>query len=255
MFKKIVILGDSFTYGHGCKDRVWFHSKTENKIMGDMAQFKQGPSKFCWPARLAKDFPKTQVINLSMPGLDNQGMLTALLVNPEAYQDADLIIMSTTVADRMLIRDGTLGQWTDFYGLANTVAMDHVLRYGVIASAAHAGTDLLGDLNSRDAFAKFMAFCHHDGRSTQTAWSAVLGVAAIAKTQKAVFAWAPPGYCAASRHNEVIPTSLYRQLTNIHDFVGRTPEYLAEDEHANELGHLVYYKEALLPELKKLYHG
>lgn len=255
MFKKIIAIGDSFTYGHGCSDRIWHYSEKEGRQVGDLAVLKGGPSEYAWPSLLQKDYPESKVYNLSMPGLDNLGMLTKLLAYPGAYRDADLIILSTTVADRMLIRDNKshwLSEWNAHPLNYNLINWDTIDRKGTVV-----GPSVINDNNwmneqSYQAFVNYLAYCHHDGRNIQTAWATVLSVYAVATAENAKFIWAPPGYCAANQNAKVLPNINCEKIDNLHDYVFNRNELLAEDRHANNLGHAEYYRNVMLPTIEKL---
>ena len=77
---RVIVLGDSFTFGHGCSDRVYYYDEDLKKFVGDITPMNQCiPSEYCWPALLQKEFPRLKVHNLSQPGHCNQGMFRDLL--------------------------------------------------------------------------------------------------------------------------------------------------------------------------------
>ena len=62
---RVIVLGDSFTFGHGCSDRVYYYDEDLKKFIGDIKLVKQCiPSEYCWPSLLQKEFPSLKVYNL-----------------------------------------------------------------------------------------------------------------------------------------------------------------------------------------------
>lgn len=90
--KNILVLGDSFSYGHGCSDRETV----------DTLHYK--PSDYCWPSLLANDLSPDEynIINLSKPGNSIMGVFNDLLNHSGPV---DMLIFGVTSFDRLLIAD------------------------------------------------------------------------------------------------------------------------------------------------------
>lgn len=113
--KRIVILGDSYTYGHGCSDRVYYRDEAANIIGNKDHLMNSGPSEYCWASLLQKDFPDFKIRNLSRPGNSNQSMFRNLceFLQDKNNFDIDMILFMGTLTDRIDIGDtkGNLQPW------------------------------------------------------------------------------------------------------------------------------------------------
>lgn len=115
--KKIVVLGDSFTYGHGCSDRVFYKDAHTKEFVGSRDNLiKNSPSQYCWASLLQRDYTNLQVYNLAEPGNSNQSMFRNLceFLQDDSNFDIDMILFMGTLTDRMDIGDtkGNLQSWT-----------------------------------------------------------------------------------------------------------------------------------------------
>ena len=70
MINKILVFGDSFNYGHGCSDRMFYYDHKTKKMIGN-ALPENVPSQFSWPSLLQNDYPNIQVYNFANPGRAN----------------------------------------------------------------------------------------------------------------------------------------------------------------------------------------
>ena len=88
--KNILVLGDSFSYGQGCLDRL------------EPDTFIHPPSMYSWPSLLAKDLIKFsyRIINKSRFGNSIIGMFDNLL---DYKEPIDMIIFAVTSFERILI--------------------------------------------------------------------------------------------------------------------------------------------------------
>ena len=117
---RVIILGDSFTFGHGCSDRIYYYDEDLKEFVGDLTTIKRGiPSEYCWGSLLQKEFTNLTVYNLSQPGHCNQGMFRNLLdfyVHFDFFNSNDLIIFNGTHSDRIEVRtiyhEDQVGSWS-----------------------------------------------------------------------------------------------------------------------------------------------
>ena len=105
MYKRLVVFGDSFTYGHGladCHEEPYFPGKQ--------------PSKLGWPQILANTLNIPDVLNLSFPGCSNR-YITHAIVNYSKFNKDDLVLVQFTFPFRDFYFDKhtnikTIGLWT-----------------------------------------------------------------------------------------------------------------------------------------------
>jgi len=71
----VIVIGDSFAFGHGCKDRTYFYDPDLKEYIGTPDFMYKGPSEYCWANLLQQEFKdKIKVINKAFPGRSMQGM-------------------------------------------------------------------------------------------------------------------------------------------------------------------------------------
>lgn len=80
--RRIAVVGDSFTFGQGCP---------RGAIFADLLE-----------ARLTADGPRTEVLNLSRPGLDSEGY--AVLVEEALLYDPEVVVVSLSPNDASAVR-------------------------------------------------------------------------------------------------------------------------------------------------------
>lgn len=106
MTKRIIIIGDSFTFGHGCSDRMYYYDNNTKSFVGDPTNFIiPKPSEYCWPALLQQRYPDLNVINLAHPGNCNQSMFRNLTTffETENHNPDDIVMFHGTYSDRLEI--------------------------------------------------------------------------------------------------------------------------------------------------------
>lgn len=105
MYNRLVVFGDSFTYGHGLPD-----CHREPYYPGKL------PSKLGWPVTLAKTLQIPEVLNLSYPGCSNR-YITHAIVDYNKFENDDLVLIQFTFPFRDFYFDKytnrkTIGSWT-----------------------------------------------------------------------------------------------------------------------------------------------
>ena len=96
---KIVIAGDSFTYGQGCKDRISFYKISTRQWIENFT-WDQPPSEYSWPSLLQKHYPEHEIINLAKPGVDNTYICKSIL---DHIDTADIVFFASTAMGRMQV--------------------------------------------------------------------------------------------------------------------------------------------------------
>lgn len=258
--RRIIILGDSFTYGHGCSDREYFFDEKVNRWVGDYKEFLSGPSNYAWPSLLQQYFPNLEIINLAYPGRCNQGIFRDLFkfyTNNDPCE-GDIIIFNGTFTDRIEI--------------ASEPSTDPP-RVPISWCVAQ---DPDTDENSKSSeyrLAKKLYLIHlyHDAIGKNLSMTALMGAYGYAIANNIEFYWDwpiilpfPNGERCAGTYDdsvwETIPKAL--QDTNIEhimtfDFSGnRNNEFnhscRSPDFHVNDKGHSIYFDKQILPMIERL---
>jgi hypothetical protein len=258
--KNILVLGDSYIFGHGCRDRV--HWIDENGVeYGDPINLYNNPSEFAWPSLLANRYPeKVNVYNLSMPGIDNLSLVSALnnfLDNSRV--NVDLIIFNTSPAGRMLVANTTDNSYRDTPFLRNIIDLkDETKSVNWQVFRESKPLALRGGPHTEETFLKFAGLYYHDGLGVQMAMSSVLSAYSISQLLGVKFIWMSPAYCAAAMNMPLFPTKIRNVLTghqsiHIADFQRRDmKKYSAEDGHSNEQCHEDYFNEVVKAKIASL---
>jgi hypothetical protein len=98
---KIVISGDSFTYGQGCKDRISFFQKSTNRWIENFNSHHAPPSEYAWSSLLKKQYPEIEIVNVARPGADITYICQSIL---DHIYDADIVFFGATSLNRMQIQ-------------------------------------------------------------------------------------------------------------------------------------------------------
>ena len=239
---RVIILGDSFTFGHGCSDRIYYYNEDLKEFVGDptpMLQFI--PSEYCWPGLLQKDFPKVEVFNLSQPGHSNQGMFRNLLefYSRDAYIANDLIMFNGTFSDRIEIRShlgkDEVGNW--IMGSGYMTIMENFKEY-------------------TSAQKDYIKYLYHEKIGFNLTVSSLLGAYGYATSNNHSFLYSTPIsspemllHTTKIFPNRIIPIIWY-------DFSGKNNYECnvtcqAKDKHINERGHQIYYEKEIKPRIQQ----
>lgn len=97
--KRILVLGDSITFGHGCQDRQYYWDYDKQCYIGDPTTFT-GPSAHCWAQHIQNELGYS-VVNIARSGNNNTHLawqcLQAVQENKEKF---DHIIAAFSYDDR-----------------------------------------------------------------------------------------------------------------------------------------------------------
>ena len=266
--KNILLLGDSFTYGHGCSDRVYYWDPKTQKHIGNNKDLVLGPSEFCWGRLIDNTFPGLKSINLSAPGKDNIScMIDTLVAYNDHYKDEkiDAVIFSMTFDDRQQIagHHGFLKPTHDSETQGRPI--DYFKDYHNMASWSPLW-DLKTWSNVHDlpkgytqALELYTNYLYSPEWGAKLCHVSLYGVYGWAQNVGAKFYWAAPRASFAHASPYIDPTMKSLQLAHITDHLGIYDQnnqtgaiYRCPDGHANNLGHSVYFEQVIRPIMENL---
>jgi len=246
MSKRIIILGDSFTFGHGCSDREYYYDKKSNSWVGDKSLITNSPSIHAWPSLLQKQYPDIEVINLAVPGRCNQALFRDLseYYIEHGINNDDIVIFNGTFNDRIEI--------------SNELHEDPDRNAKSWCLGQYIGPE---DSESEDyklAKKLYLVYLYSDPIGRNQTLSAMLGSYGYAKAAGATFLWSLP--VLMSPYIETIPQTLIKtklEFITEFDFSGVKDKQFnktcrAIDFHVNDLGHAMYFEKQILPVIEGL---
>jgi hypothetical protein len=242
---RVIVLGDSFTFGHGCLDRIYYYDEDLKKFVGDITPIQMCiPSEYCWPALLQKEFPNLTVHNLSQPGNCNQGMFRNLLdfYNNQDCNSHDLIIFNGTFSDRIEVKnmylDDQVGPWA--------------IGWEYMANNNNAHKEYA---SAQKYYAKYL---YHEKIGINLTLSSLLGAYSYSILNKHDFLYSIPdtGQPPIKTNTRSINDHEISQIY-AYDFSGNNDYQFnmtceAKDTHTNEKGHQIYYEKEIKPHIQKL---
>ena len=238
---KIVISGDSFTYGQGCKDRVDYTDPVTGIIHSNFVS-TDPPSKYCWASLLQNHYPDHQIINVAKVGKDNMYISTSIIEN---LKDAAIVYFSGTSFNRLQVM-GISGNPTE-------------LILGGFDKYTHP-----------EAVHLFVKHLYLESYFLDISISALLATYAHCLVKDISFVWSIPylgmmGSFTKDQSQEIITlesikrTELLlkdKKIPPLYDVFRIKQEnkdkYLCTDGHANEIGHEYYFNHEILPIFSKL---
>jgi hypothetical protein len=238
---KIVISGDSFTFGHGCKDRVSFTSKKTGEFINNFNP-DQGPSEYSWPSLLQKKYPEHKIINLAFPGVDNTYIFKSII---DHIDGADIVFVGSTSMNRMQIAtsDG-LNVQSLVFSSYNTSRSNGKIEYEKAIEL------FLKHLYTESYFASvfvstiWAVYGQCLKKNIPFIWSVNIETARAIKEKK---------YESLLKSLDQLKTFEIEDLCYYFHFNRLDLElYLHEDSHANEYGHEYYFNHEILPVFSKL---
>lgn len=243
--RKIITLGDSFTFGHGCSDREYYYDHDTKTFIGDHRPFKENiPSQYCWPTLLQQHMHEVEVINLSQPANSNQGLFRNLLTYCETntINEGDIIIFNGSFPGRIDIASGARPEVTVPWvmGWDHQSQMENEIEYNV---------------------AKKMYITHlfNDSIGYAQSLSSVLATHAFATMYKAKYIWSLPNHVYPKEVLDKLKPINHLRITDLckYDFSGtNTYDFnktcFAPDYHVNNLGHSIYLQKQIIPVIQSL---
>ncbi len=275
MKKNVIVLGDSFIFGTGLAD-------VEQRF-GTTPELIAQPSDYTWVSKLAKDAgDQASVVNLSMPRMDNLGLVSCLCNHLDNNPvRPDVIVFNSCPPDRFLLQASRTQDQIDHDALRNTkvppplgITVDTQLLTKMInlkdSSKArnwkiflNGFVGLLGTIEHSDnvltekhkkTLVDFRNEIYHPAMGTQAALSAMMSTWLIAKTMNAEFYWMANNLDVGDMTllpTEVLAESKSRRFPHV-STLAQTQKYRARCGHTNEAGHEHYYNEIVKPLFTKL---
>lgn len=235
--KNIVVVGDSFTYGHGCSDReVTEGLKFIDPETGESCGYKQ-PSRYCWASLLQKDLPEFKITNCATPGNSSLGILQTVMV-PHAItkeEKVDLIIYAGTFQDRIPIpnhnENNTITQWV--------MGQDYPDE----------------DEEIKKAKKYYIKYLSNSYTLKLTSLSAFMAAYGWARMNDSKFLFSIPYEFHYNFENYIDPIS-HLQFTHLYDYIYHDNPLMLktciskiDKLHPNNMGHSVYYENVIKPKV------
>ncbi len=248
---KVIIVGDSFTFGHGCSDRVFYYDHKLKVFVGDYDPIRDlTPSEHCWAALLQREYPNLEVINLAKPGHCNTAIfkdLSAYVSNNEIIE-GDIVLFNGTKHDRIEVSTGDYK-----HPVSWVMGWDHM---------AQQKDDSDYNLDKK----MYIKYLYHEQIGFNYSLASVMGAYGYASANKLNFVWNIPLLSQPSISGildtsflQVIPKSLLdHRIPSITswDFSGVNDwdfnaTCICKDSHTNDKGHLIYYEKQIKPLIEK----
>jgi len=240
---RIIVLGDSYTFGHGCSDRIYYYDEDLKKFVGDITPMQQCiPSEYCWPALLQKEFPNLKIFNLSQPGHCNPGMFRDLseFYFKNGHKSNDLVIFNGTFPDRIEVKtmytDDEIGSWS--------------IKWEYMSG----GQDFKEYISAQKEYTKHL---YHEKIGINLTLSSLFSIHGYTTVNRHNFLYSMPDYLLKTLQRHVEPLSKYN-IPPIHnyDFSSENNYQFnitcqAKDTHTNERGHEIYYEKEIKPRIEK----
>jgi len=241
---RVIVLGDSYTFGHGCLDRIYYYDEDLKEFVGDRTPMEQCiPSEYCWSALLQKEFPDIKVHNLSQPGHCNQGMFRDLLdfYIKNDFKLNDLIIFNGTFSDRVEVR-------TMYH-------LDKVGPWAIGWEYMTGGQDFKEYISAQKAYTKYL---YHEKIGFNLTSSSLLGAHSYSTLNGHDFLYSLPHSNNPSLEPNIRCVNKYEIPCLFgYDFSGKNDYPFnvtcqAKDTHTNEKGHQIYYEKEIKPRIQQM---
>jgi hypothetical protein len=248
MIERIVIVGDSFTYGHGCIDRVFYRDPDTGKQVGERTP-DGVPSDYCWASLLKKEY-HLQVQNLAECGHSNPAMfrdLTDKCRKDGPNPPKTLVIFAASACDRIEAAGakGELHSWVlnHVWDPAWQGKMDPWLEDYFLAKKM------------------YITHLYHDKIGQNIALMSILAAKEYCNIRNFDFVFSfPRTFYDTDMINHLYDYGLndfvipdiqsYDFSGNLNDWVNFNI-YRCKDNHTNEKGHELYYKKVIKPFIEK----
>ena len=236
--KRILVLGDSITFGHGCSDRHYYWLEKEKRYTGN-PDFSGGPSKFCWAQHVNNELGYS-VTNLSQSGNNNTNIAwQCMQAVHENKQQFDHIIAAFSYDDRL--------EWA------------HPDSNNAISASALSPPPMLLNKYPRwdQAIKLFAEELYHPTWGIKLSHMAINSVANVAREIGAKFNWSVPEFNQTESSTTISPDLRSTQIPSMIKHFGLwqngrmltaddTP-YTAIDGHPSELAHKEYFNTVIRP--------
>jgi len=250
MYNRIVIIGDSFTFGHGCDDKNYYWDPKTRKFVGEIdTTFENEPSKDCWASLLQQSLSNITVHNLARPGQSIMGMFRDLAIfnHENRLNSQDIVICGGTFPDRIEVAHHT----NNLHPSSWCIGTHSYDKPSVEPKEYH------------DIKTNYIKYLYNSSIGINQYVAGLLGIYAVAQTAGADFYWSRPPKLEESPYEEVIESLLQnisdRFIPHVYryDFSGVADYHFnlncyQPDQHVNSKGHKLYYEKAIAPLMRKL---
>ena len=243
--RKVIVLGDSYTFGHGCSDREFQYDEATNTFIGDETPFIQNiPSSNCWASLLQREFNNIEIINLGKPANCSQGIFRDLIEYHYEHRLSaeDIVMFNGTFPHRIEIASGSRPEvatpWV--MGWDHHSQMENEIPYNM---------------------AKKMYITHlfNDDIGYNLSMTALLATYGFATINNLKFIWCLP--------TQSYPVTFLKKLLGIgklqiphiskydfskHNDYNFNKTCYALDHHVNDKGHLIYFEREIIPLIQRL---
>lgn len=246
MVKRIILLGDSFTFGHGCSDKIQHYDQNTKQIIGEEIDviFESKVSEYCWGSLLQKRFPNIEIVNVAKPGHCFLGMFRDLLKLSQSLvfnlNSEDLVLLNGTFIDRTEI--------------SHPVDPENYVSWAINSlTASELFHNELDYLNAKKMYAKYL---HNDAVSYNQFMASFMGIYGICNLYNTQFACSLPKNVRLDKklldkfNNSKYPF-IYEYDFSGNDDANFNNTCYMPDQHCNNLGHEIYLQKVVLPFLIK----
>lgn len=259
MKRRVIVLGDSFTFGHGCSDRIHYYDHKTKSWVGDLELMHGDPSQYAWPTLLQKHFSELHVVNLARPGRSNQMMFRDLrefyVDNPA--QPGDIVIFNGSFMDRIEISSHTTTN-PPYHTMSWCLASDIELN------RRSPDYDLARKL--------YVTYLYQDDIGVNQTMSALMGAYGYTVEYESEFFWSLPimpqlpeiplhpgtigdniwELLPASMQEKQITFILSCDFSGVNDTEYNETQCRSIDFHVNDLGHAIYFEKQIMPVIEDL---
>lgn len=210
---KVVVVGDSYTYGQGCSDR---DGRTDNRLPA---------SKYCWSSLLEQKHAGVTVQNFSYPGIDNISIAGRLWKNIDS--DTDVVLFCGTFYSRLCVR--------------HPGAPEHAIM-SITPQFRHLEQQHFKDFGS--AVDQYYRYLYSDQAGYDISTCALLSAYSCAVLNDAKFFWSMPIQTFDGITNPMLDKLEHLQFTASCD-ITYDKHCIAPCGHPNNQGHEVYYNRVI----------
>jgi len=247
----ILVVGDSYTYGQGCKDRIYYYDKEKKSHIGSYFSYPLYPaSQYCWASLLQKNLPNYNVVNIASPGNSQFGIFKDTVDYVNTHDDIALVLFNATFFNRVSIAScgnpDIINPWSPTW-------FDNEAELNTSQPKYYA-----------DAKQGYIKYLMSDEILQYQSIMATLAAHTVVTSKNIKFLWCTP---ETILNHSVFEYESYKSLMSINhlryihvcrydfsktmDFELNFSKYHFIDNHVNELGHAMFFEEELLPTVKR----
>ena len=262
--KTIILMGDSFTFGHGCSDRVYYWDNKIKDWVGKMWASGAGPSEYCWGSLIEKTFNSVSVINRSEPGKDNISCFSDLLFDIKEYLygiKIDALIFLMSFDDRIQIAPPEGFVDDNFTNRTKWRPIDYFKDYLPLKSwspswPVHYHESKEVSKNYKLALEYYAEQLYSPAWGAKLSHTSLFAAKGLADSIGAKFYWSSHSVLSTN-NNKYTEYLKHLRIPNMVDYLhtlDHSPlgeKYRTPDGHANDVGHERYFREVIKPFIER----